>query len=241
MKNLFAATALVTSLLAAGSAGAAVNLIVNGDFETPIGDPNTAVGRGFDTDYAYRSGAGNTSGDPNSMYAEGTWTINTNPYNTHDLWVNQELNGTNVLILNGKTTGLPSIAWSQEFAVGGGLYEYSFDVYNIYAGGLPSHINFEYSTDGGANYIWLDQVETAPPGDAGVEWHRAGTFSVGAGLMRVSLRNTEGGFGGNDFAIDNIFVGALGVPEPATWAMMIVGFGGIGAALRGRRRTAVAA
>jgi hypothetical protein len=28
------------------------------------------------------------------------------------------------------------------------------------------------------------------------------------------------------------------VPEPATWAMMLVGFGGLGAALRGRRRAA---
>lgn len=27
-----------------------------------------------------------------------------------------------------------------------------------------------------------------------------------------------------------------GVPEPTSWALMIVGFGGVGAALRGRRR-----
>jgi hypothetical protein len=27
------------------------------------------------------------------------------------------------------------------------------------------------------------------------------------------------------------------VPEPATWAMMLVGFGGIGAAMRSRRST----
>jgi hypothetical protein len=32
-----------------------------------------------------------------------------------------------------------------------------------------------------------------------------------------------------------------GVPEPATWAMMLLGFGGLGATLRRRRAQAVAA
>ena len=33
---------------------------------------------------------------------------------------------------------------------------------------------------------------------------------------------------------------AAAVPEPATWAMMLVGFGGLGAAMRSRRKLAVA-
>jgi hypothetical protein len=39
---------------------------------------------------------------------------------------------------------------------------------------------------------------------------------------------------GNSFELDNIAV-ASAVPEPATWAMMIVGFGVAGGALRRRR------
>jgi len=39
--------------------------------------------------------------------------------------------------------------------------------------------------------------------------------------------------GGQDFVI--------GVPEPATWAMMIIGFGAVGMAMRSRRRLATAA
>jgi hypothetical protein len=31
-----------------------------------------------------------------------------------------------------------------------------------------------------------------------------------------------------------------GIPEPATWALMIVGMGGVGAALRTRRRQSLA-
>lgn len=42
--------------------------------------------------------------------------------------------------------------------------------------------------------------------------------------------------------IDNITFDTPGavVPEPATWAMMILGFGGVGATLRGRRRLRLA-
>lgn len=34
---------------------------------------------------------------------------------------------------------------------------------------------------------------------------------------------------------------SLGVPEPASWALMLIGFGALGAAIRGRRRSLAAA
>lgn len=49
------------------------------------------------------------------------------------------------------------------------------------------------------------------------------------------------------FAIDNVRFGVRGqvqlpgVPEPSTWAMMLMGFGGLGAVLRRRQRLALAA
>jgi hypothetical protein len=48
-------------------------------------------------------------------------------------------------------------------------------------------------------------------------------------------------FGGsaNFIGFDNITLGSAtagGVPEPATWAMMLMGFGGLGAAMRSARR-----
>jgi hypothetical protein len=43
------------------------------------------------------------------------------------------------------------------------------------------------------------------------------------------------------YSLDNVSVTAGGVPEPSTWAMMLLGFGGLGAMLRSRRRAALAA
>lgn len=42
-------------------------------------------------------------------------------------------------------------------------------------------------------------------------------------------------------AIDNVTLGPSAVPEPSTWAMMILGFGLAGAVLRRRRQTPLAA
>lgn len=39
--------------------------------------------------------------------------------------------------------------------------------------------------------------------------------------------------------LDNVSLSATGVPEPASWALMLVGFGGLGAAIRGARRRTV--
>ena len=51
--------------------------------------------------------------------------------------------------------------------------------------------------------------------------NRSGFAHNGCGLGEVAFRSTKDA--------------PAGVPEPATWAMMILGFGGIGAAMRGRR------
>lgn len=65
---------------------------------------------------------------------------------------------------------------------------------------------------------------------------------VHRGSQQMIVRGTSGG-NGSYGGVLSFAAAALtgGVPEPASWALMIVGFGGIGATLRCRRRQALAA
>jgi hypothetical protein len=69
-------------------------------------------------------------------------------------------------------------------------------------------------------------------------------FATGTDATITFTDNTApGGGGGSNLALDDVTVngfggnGAGGVPEPATWAMMLAGFGGLGAVMRKARRT----
>jgi hypothetical protein len=70
--------------------------------------------------------------------------------------------------------------------------------------------------------------------------------AMGAGYVMYSgLTASEFHYAGNGLTDDVIAFtanGALGgVPEPATWAMMLIGFGGLGAMIRRRRATTATA
>ena len=67
--------------------------------------------------------------------------------------------------------------------------------------------------------------------------HEFQHFSLTGFSDLVSLTFSRANF---TWAIDNIAVGPSAVPEPATWAMLIAGFGATGATLRRRRKLATA-
>ena len=62
-------------------------------------------------------------------------------------------------------------------------------------------------------------------------WGRRINFDFGGATVNQVILSSSG----NSFELDNL-AGSIGaVPEPATWAMMIMGFGAVGAMIRRRR------
>jgi hypothetical protein len=106
----------------------------------------------------------------------------------------------------------------------GGQASFDFDApFTVEAGG-PSA---EY---GGGPLGGASPVVTGNEANGVIQFH--GTFTS------ISFTNpqSENWYG---FAVGDEGV-AGGIPEPASWALMIAGFGGVGAALRSRRRAGAA-
>lgn len=221
---------VAAGLLLAGSAHAATNLVVNGDFE--------AGNTGFTSDHTYV--------DPtaSALFPEGLFTIAANPLAVHPYW--EAMAGSDMMIVNGMTGGGSPIVWEQSIEVGPGVYDFSAQAANVCCNSTftgpnaSSDLLFQYSFDG-VNFTTFADLLTNPPSDAGHFQTVSGSIAS-ASQQTVTLRIANGvtAASGNDFALDNISLStATTVPEPATWAMMIGGLGLAGMALR-RRRFAIA-
>jgi hypothetical protein len=233
-----AALALATALVAL-TAPARANLVDNGDF--------SAGDTGFSSEYYDVTGTGQASspGDgsasnPYNAYNETTYAVGANSDLYHNLWANVPAPGGlgNYLIVNGNsldgspavTGALPLTVWEQTISVAPDtLYEFSAQAANIY-GDNPATLEFYANSSllgpaftvgaAGTTGIW---------NTFGASWYSGSNTSL---VLRIVDTNTIAS--GNDFWVDNI---ALAAPEPSTWAMMAIGFAGLGFAgwRRGRR------
>ncbi len=109
-----------------------------------------------------------------------------------------------------------------------------------------SPLYFTFGTSG-----YLSQIIYSSRSDLTLNYYQAGvSYLLSAGVDRIGSYPIDRRPGlysyaaqlssadGSAFSIDQIMV--AGVPEPATWALMILGFGAVGSAMRRSRVTAKA-
>ena len=121
-----------------------------------------------------------------------------------------------------------------------------------YAAGFTTGFSFFYASNSNAFITVYDGLGAT--GNVLATLSLANNFQSGCGYCQwdaigVSFAGTamsiDFGGGANFVAYDQVTFGSAnpggGVPEPASWAMLIAGFGLVGAAARRRRSTVVAA
>ncbi|MBS0334858.1 MAG: PEPxxWA-CTERM sorting domain-containing protein [Proteobacteria bacterium] len=232
MKSLFATAAIALGLSAAGAASA-TELLTNGNFDQ--GDT------GFYSDYAYSP----PNGSGTNLWPEGTYDVTTNPNLDHPLFASfgdhtGAGSGGMMMVINGSSTP-DSIIWA-EGDIGGGQpligaantgYTFSFWIASVYPASpanLQLWINGQ-KVDGAAF-----NANNGVPGLNGWEEFSYTGVTGGDGLKSIALSNNNLEPSGNDFALDDMHLSGAAVPEPQSWALMIVGLGGLGAMMRANRR-----
>jgi hypothetical protein len=221
LATLIAAGAAAATLVLAPCAASAAELLTNGSFEdfgaaTP--DPGWMGYTYYDGGAVALPGWNVESGSVDVIWTGSPW--------------GPAYDGTNSLDINGWSAGTISQSFATDI---GKLYTVSF-AYSRNPAGAPDPATADV-------FVGSDifHVTAANDGSFGSPYNMAwktGSFSfVGTGLDTIKLAATVEGNGGVFF--DKVSVSGA-VPEPASWALMIGGFGMAGAMLRRRRSLATA-
>jgi choice-of-anchor C domain-containing protein len=220
MKTIALAGALLAATVLAGSASAATNLISNGGFNNggTVGEPGggfqtLGVGSGALTDWSIDAGT--------IDWIKGYWQSSDGDGYSVDL------NGNSPATISQTISTVAGKSYTLTFDMSGNPDNFRGDTRIAVLGANGNMIGGAFYNLTGAN------------SKANMLW-AARTFSFIADGASTTISFASGNGGDNccyGAAIDN--VGVTGVPEPAAWALMILGFGAAGATLR-RRRAAVA-
>jgi len=209
LRALCATTVALAALAAATSASALTVTIYNNDLPLPAGQTMIE-----DFDAVNASGQFSFVGDANTFVRDGSLGLLPN--------VSAPPPGDTTNYFTVKSGGKATLTSAQ------GMGSFSFYL------GSPDTFNFVKFTDFGGNSFTLQgaQIWSANTGDNGDQnWGRRVSYDFdGAVIKTIEFSST-----GNSFEFDSL--ASAPVPEPATWALMITGFGAAGAMVR-RRRTA---
>ncbi len=116
---------------------------------------------------------------------------------------------------------------------------------SFYWGSIDTYNNVKVLGAGGVEIFSISGGPLLPPADGNqgaASTNRRVNFIAGAGEVITGLVFTSTGvaFEFDSFYADSAITGQ-GIPEPSSWAMLIAGFGLVGAASRRRNRLTVAA
>lgn len=213
LKSILAGVVLAAATVTAAPSMAA-NLIQNGGFD----GGQAGLNNGFST-----PGVGVTFA--------GFWTVDTANIDwISGYWQSSDADGYSV-DLNGNS-GAGAVKQTVATTIGD-LYRLTFDLSkNTDGGTVPRDMFLEITGVAQQPYAF-----STPNTRANMHW-AAQSFDFIATSTSTTVLFRGSASGGSFFgpAIDNVALNAV-VPEPATWAMMIGGFFGLGATLRQRRRS----
>lgn len=206
----FAGAVAAFTMIVAGSASAAVTFFVP-DGASPQG--GFTVIDSFDNATGLTGVAGTDYNLTTAHNSAGAPPANSVPYDTQYLSV---LGGGTASINFAALTGVPVVAFEFDW----GSIDY-FNTLTIHSNQgdiviVPGSASFPNAADG-------NQVAAGTNGLFRVDG------GVGQVFSGITLHSDQ-----NSFEIDNLAIGS--VPEPASWAMMIMGMGFMGMALRSRRK-----
>lgn len=240
--RLLAITA-VAGLAIAGGANAAVNLISNGSFE----DAGTTGPAAIASPWVYTEVDGTDTSHPATViqynstatYPAGAFgePIPTAPQIPGD--PDAPGNYAAYFVADDATETL-----SQTIFLQPGVYTIGFSAYIPLNGYMNSGDATFTGTVAGQPLVSFDVHASTSEVQQWQTWEQPLTITT-AGDYVTSFVFQSGPAPAADVVIDDVFVVAgnitQGVPEPASWALMIMGFGGIGATLRARRQAVAAA
>ncbi len=221
-----AAAAVVVSAIAfpsVSTAGGVTNLVYNGDFE--------AGNTGFSSNYTY--------GDVHLGGLHGSYWVGSSPATAPGAWGDWMNFGDHtsghglMLIANGPASPefQPSNIWSETVAVAPDTtYAFTF-----WAATLSNNSPAPAQIQAYVNGVSLGFTLDLPGVGNGGRWVTAGGdwFSGSATSAKLALVDAYSAEQWNDFVVDDIsFVGQAAlppsIPEPSTWALMLIGFTGLG-------------
>jgi hypothetical protein len=212
--KLLAAAAIATIAgFASVPAQAAVNLIADGNFDTPL-----SAGTYTTYSAAQSFGAGNV------------WSVSSGSIDEIGNYWQAPPTGGGSVDLSGNSAG----AIQQSFNAAAGSYNLQFYLSGNPDGGLATTKQITVSIGG----ITQDFFYTLGGGNSKSNMNyileTLAFSSLGGSNLLTFTSDTDSAFGG---VIGGVDVSAI--PEPATWAMLLLGFGGIGWSLRRRQSAAL--